>query len=312
VGEYKYFPPNSPYPTYMGSKTLGGISSNGFDPNIGWLMTYSMRMTPPAVDTAAAGHFMWFQLSEDELPEIVVCPAAKRELMFTMNPEIDANAVEAFMYQYAAFYLTSGTCRSPTALRSKQNGAIAGVGGRNPPIPDPTAGAMSGRPYDNAQGGPPYVWVYQHLVSAKPDENAFGGEYSCWIQAVEPSEIDNPGRVFYLGDGREYRPVPGGWPRATWFNGWGAGYGNQIFLGTRHSGFANMVYMDGHCNSDNQTHHPQWNLAYTGDPNNIRSDQWRVGTFADKVQYANIVTQSHHMPQLMVRGWEWFFSSVGK
>ena len=41
-------------------------------------------------------------------------------------------------------------------------------------------------------------------------------EVLCYIQAVEPSEIDNPGRVFYLGDGREYRPyVPQtGWPRA--------------------------------------------------------------------------------------------------
>ena len=73
-----------------------------------------------------------------------------------------------------------------------------------------------------------------------------------------------------------------------------------------------MVYMDGHCNSDNQMHSSEWNLAYTGDPDDMRSDQWRVATFADKIQYANIVTQSHHMPQLMVRGWEWFFTSVGK
>jgi prepilin-type processing-associated H-X9-DG protein len=154
--------------------------------------------------------------------------------------------------------------------------------------------------------------VEKHAVGAAPDENRAAGEESCWIQAVEASEIDNPGRVFYLGDSREYRPVPNHWLRATNFNGWGAGWGNHIFLGTRHGGFANMVYMDGHANSDNQMHYPQWNLAYTGDPNDIRSDQWRAATFADKVTYANLQTQTHHMPQLMVRGWEWFFSNLGQ
>jgi prepilin-type processing-associated H-X9-DG protein len=275
-------------------------------------MTHAMRMTPPRVDTLGAGHFIWFMLNEDELPEIVVCPAAKRELMFQMNPEIDANSLESFLYQYAAFYLTSGTCRSPTPLITKKQGANPAVGGINPPIPDPTAGTGSGWQSNNTQGGPPYVWVYQHSPGAAPDANTSSGEYTCWIQAVDPSQIDNPGRVFYLGDGREYRPEPGVWPRATSFDGWRAGYGNLIFIGTRHSGFANMVYLDGHCNSDNQMHYPTWNLAYTGDVNDIRSDQWRVSTFADKIQYANVVTQSHQMPQLMVRGWEWFFSSVNK
>jgi prepilin-type processing-associated H-X9-DG protein len=195
-------------------------------------------------------------------------------------------------------------------------GNQTGEGGTNPPIPDPTNGRYSGNQWDNFQNGsPPYVWVQPHDPNAKADANAIAGdEVPCWIQAVESSQIDNPGRVFYLGDGREYgpAPAPNGWPYGTKFDGWGAGYGNQIYIGTRHSGFANMVYMDGHCNSDNQIHYPIWNLAYTGNVNDIRSDTWRVATFADKIQYANIVTQSHHMPQLMVRGWEWFFSSVGK
>jgi prepilin-type processing-associated H-X9-DG protein len=316
VGEYKYFCPQSPYPQYMGAKVFRGMTSDGWDPCIGWLMTHAMRMTPPAVDTYGAGHFIWYLLNEDELPEIVACPAAKRELMFQMNPEIDTNSLESFMYQYAAFYLTSGTCRSPTTLRKKKIGSTPSVGGANPPIPDPTGANASAHQADNAQGGVPYVWVFQRNGALPADQNVSLGEFACWIQAVEPSQIDNPGRVFYLGDGREYRPNPKGtqydWPRGTKFDGWGAGWGNQIFLGTRHNGFANMVYLDGHCNSDNQMHHPTWNLAYTGDPNDIRSDQWRVATFADKIQYANVVTQSHHMPQLMVRGWEWFFSSVNK
>lgn len=316
ASEYKYFPPNHPYPQYTSAALRAGLppefSTAGADPCIGWLMTYAMRMTPPGVDTQGKGHFLWFLYSEDELPDIVVCPAAKRELMFTLNPEISANAWESFLYQYAAFYMTSGTCRSPTTLIKKQTGGSTGVGGRNQPIPDPRYGTPSARQYDNAQGGPPYVWVEKHAEGAAPDENRAAGEESCWIQAVEASEIDNPGRVFYLGDSREYRPVPTAWPRATNFNGWGAGWGNHIFLGTRHGGFANMVYMDGHANSDNQMHYPQWNLAYTGDPNDIRSDQWRAATFADKVTYANLQTQTHHMPQLMVRGWEWFFSNLGQ
>jgi prepilin-type processing-associated H-X9-DG protein len=316
-GEYKYFPPNSPYPQYMSSKTVHGLTTYGWDPCIGWLMTHAMRMTPPRVDTQGAGHFIWFMLSEDELPDIVVCPAAKRELMFQLNPENSPPAsLESFLYQYAAFYLTSGTCRSPTTLRKKQVGGTPGEGGANPPIPDPTSNNASAHAYDNAQNGVPYVWVQKRDASTPRDSNSPLEEYSCWIQAVESSQIDNPGRVFYLGDGREYRPQPPGmpydWPPGTKFDGWGAGWGNQIFIGTRHSGFANVVYMDGHCNTDNQTHEPKWNLAYTGSSTDIRSDTWRVATFADKVRYANVITQSHHMPQLMVRGWEWFFTSLGQ
>ena len=316
VGEYKYFPPQSPYPQYMSSRIVGPskLQTFGWDPCIGWLMTHAMRMTPPRVDTLGIGHFMWFMLSEDELPDIVVCPAAKRELMFQFNPEINAGSLESFLYQYAAFYLTSGTCRSPTTIIRQRKGTQPGLGGANPPIPDPTNGTVSGQPWDNGQNGVPYVWVQPHDGAVAADVNQARGneEYQCFVQAVESSQIDNPGRVFYLGDGREYRPVPGGWPAATKFDGWGAGYGNQIFIGTRHSGFANMVYMDGHCNSDNQRHYPTWNLAYTGDPKDIRSDTWRVATFADEVRYANVRTQNHHMPQLMVRGWEWFFTSLGQ
>jgi len=311
-GEYKYFPPNTPHPRYMDARTVRGLNTGYWDPCLGWLMTHAMRMTPPRVDTQGAGHFIWFMLSEDELPDIVVCPAAKRELMFQLNDEIDAGSLESFLYQYAAFYLTSGTCRSPTTLIKKHAGGQSGEGGANPPIPDPTSGDASGKQYDNAKWGIPGIWVTQHDVTAKPDVFKEGPEVYCWIQAVESSQIDNPGRVFYLGDTREYRPTPGAWPRGTWFHGWGAGYGNQIFLGTRHSGFANMVYMDGHCNTDNQTHEPRWNLAYTGSSTDIRSDTWRVATFADKIKYAAIITQSHHMPQLMVRSWEWFFTSLGQ
>jgi len=286
------------------------VPGGGWDPCLGWLMTCAMRMTPPAV--APGGHFIWYVLNEEELPDIVVCPAAKRELMFQMNAELDAGNLESFVYQYAAFYLTSGTCRSPCRIKKQRGASTPGEGGANPPIPDPTAGNASGHPWDNAQGGPPYIRIQQHTPGTPADENTPGNEYSCWIQAVESSQIDNPGRVFYLGDSREYRPTPGTWPRATMFQGWGAGYGNQIYIGTRHSGFANMVYMDGHCNTDNQTHYPQWNLAYTGSTTDIRSDTWRVATFADKIKYAAIITQSHHMPQLMVRGWEWFFTSLGQ
>jgi prepilin-type N-terminal cleavage/methylation domain-containing protein/prepilin-type processing-associated H-X9-DG protein len=310
-GEYKYFPPNNPYPQYMGTKLFGGVTSNGWDPCLGWLMTHAMRMTPPAVDTYGAGHFIWFLLNEDELPDIVVCPAAKRELMFQMNPEIDAGNIESFMYQYAAFYLTSGTCRAPCTIRKQRTAGAAGQGGANPPIPDPSGNTVTGQQWDNAQNGIPGVWILQHSGAAS-DNTDTGIEPFCWIQAVESSQIDNPGRVFYLGDSREYRPVPGGWPGATKNSGWGAGYGNQIFIGTRHSGFANMVYMDGHCNTDNQRHYPTWNLTYTGNAKDIRGDQWRVATFADEIRFANVRTQNHHMPQLMVRGWEWFFSSVGK
>jgi prepilin-type N-terminal cleavage/methylation domain-containing protein/prepilin-type processing-associated H-X9-DG protein len=315
VGEYKYFPPNDPFPSYLSAQVVRGIRTNGWDPCIGWLMTHAMRMTPPTTDTAGAGHFIWYVLNEDELPDIVVCPAARREMMFQMNAELSkSDAMESFVYQYAAFYLTSGTCRSPcTLLRAAIGGG--GWGGTNAPIPDPTQGYSEGKMYLNITRGqdPPYVWVFKHDPNAPANVDASIKEVKCWIQAVDPSQVDNPGRVYYLGDGHEYRPEPSADPAGTQFGGWlNIGYGNKIYIGTRHSGYANMMYLDGHCNTDNQMHEPRWNVAWTGDAKDIRSDQWRVATFVDEVRFANLHTEHHIMPQLMVRGWEWFFTSLGQ
>jgi prepilin-type processing-associated H-X9-DG protein len=205
--------------------------------------------------------------------------------------------------------MTSGTCRAATRLIHKQSGAIQGLGGRNPPIPDPTSGSMTARPYDNAQGGPPYVWVKQHATGAAPDENVEGSEYSCWVQAINPAEVQSPGRVFYLADSRDYRPFPGGWPRAGWNSGWGAGYANMILTSARHFGYGNVLYLDGHVSRDGQMHQPQWNMGYDGQQ--APSTQWRVATFDANMGIAHIATQMRTMPVLMVKGWEYFFDASG-
>jgi len=318
AGEYKYFCPHNPYPHYYWtSDTINGLSLHGWDPAQGWLMTYGMRMRPPAtvgevfsgIPAEEAGHFAWFVLEEDELPDICMCPAAKREMLFEPNPEIDDVApIESFVFQYAACYQVSGTLRSATPVVRRRN-TMQTDGGRNPVIANPISRQLA-QPADNAQGGIPSVWL-EKKTGSPDDATDSGEEVNCWVQAVQPSEVDLPSRVYYMADTREYRPTPLGqsgsyWPAAI-NDGWRVGFWNRVFLGTRHFGFANAMYVDGHVSSDNQKHIDRWNMdADTSDPNNVvaRSDKWRCATFATEFRPANIVTQGHLMPQLMVIGWE--------
>jgi len=226
-----------------------------------------------------------------------------------MNPEIDANNFESFIFQYAAFYQTSGTIRSGTPIISKSL-AGGGTGGRNPVVPNPAGGKVS-QPWDNAQWGVPNVWIGKRPASGAATDPNFNGETNCWIQAVEPSEIDNPGRVYYYADSREYRPepTPNTWPSGTINDGWLTGYGNKVFLGTRHGGFPNVGYMDGHANAENLMHLDRWNMTAGSGKN---SDEWRCSTFTDNISIANIGTQHHIMPILNAVGWESFLSAKGQ
>jgi len=316
AGEYKYFCPHNPYPQYYDSSLdLGGLQLYGWDPAQGWLMTYGMRMRPPAtvgeVFTNVGrgeGHFAWFALEEDELPDICMCPAAKREMLFEPNPEIEIDNLESFVFQYAACYQVSGTLRSATPVIGRSN-TFQTRGGRNPVIPVASTADVKNKPADNGQGGVPYVYVAPKTGDPS-DPTQYGTDTQNWIQAVQPSEIDLPSRVYYMADSREYRPEPGRWPGAAMNDGWRSGYGNKIFLGTRHFGFANVVFADGHVSSENQMHDPRWNMdPDTSDPSNVipRSDQWRCASFTTNIRPAVVRTQAHTMPQLMVTGWERFF-----
>ena len=312
VGEFKYFAPHAPYPQWMktgANTTFEGMNTGAWDPNIGFLMTYAMRMTPPARDTES-GHFLWLVLGEDELPDIVVCPSAKRELMFAPSVENDPTDVKRLLYTYCDFLQTSGTCRSATRILKERTKWAPAEGGRNPAVPDPT-NILSQHPTDNCQWGTPNIYVDQHTGAMT--NSAGGTEVNCYLQAVEPSEVDNPGRVWYLADSREYRPYEGGWPPGTQFNGWMAGLGNRHFMGSRHFGFGNIGYLDGHVSTDNLTHTPRMNLAYVaGPPESVKSDNWRASEFDGRIPLAGIGGQQRIMPQLNVRGWEYFFTSVGK
>lgn len=308
AGEYRFFCPHSPYPTYRPAGRLGEDAVRreaAYDPNVGWLMAYAMRLAPPA--RYSNGHFQWYVLGEDEVPDILVCPAANRDLMFIPNPELSrCSPWESFVCQYAAFYQCSGTIRSATPVQQPQTATAPGVGGRNPSIPDPTQGLASGQRSDNSAGPVPYVRVAQHKSQAA-DVSAGSDQFECWIQAVDPSEIDNPGRLYYMADSREYRPAPGSWPAGTTNDGWYSGEGNKVYLGTRHRGMANVSYVDGHVSSDNLAHMPQWAIAspVTGWDD---AQEWRCSTFADAVRVADIGTGHHVMPVLNVRGWESAFA----
>ncbi len=332
AGEYGYFCPHNPGPGYLPSDQANPTyPRDRFDPCIGWLLTYAMRMTPPEhmedpVTKKSTNHFSWQALDEDELPDICVCPSAKRDLLFSPSPEVDlGNTPECMSYKYAAFYATGGTirCGTPVCVASMWSPS---KGGTNPPIARP---GSKPKIADNAwpvgsQGSQHVPGVYLFAKTGDPmDATAHGDESYCYVQAANPSQIDNPGRVFYLCDSRDYRVRTGSGATQGYGAGqndaWYLGWGNLLFLGTRHGGVCNVVYMDGHANSDNLTHpRPQWNKAYnwsTNDPASATSDIWEGCTWADDLcttnsgNPANIHVQHHNMPILQIEGWENFFGS---
>jgi hypothetical protein len=84
VNQYNSYPPHAPYPQYMGVEVLMGVYTGGWDPNIGFIMTHGLGMTPPTVDMVT-GHFKWYVLPYAELPDVCKCPA--------MSPTLDRKSV---------------------------------------------------------------------------------------------------------------------------------------------------------------------------------------------------------------------------
>ncbi len=301
VNQYNSYPPNNPFPRYQEESDI--TTMTGWDPSIGWILTHGLGLEPPA--RFSNGHFDWTVLDEYQIPEVVTCPAADYAQLFTLNSDLDSSMpLEAVLYQYAAFYQTSGTCRAATTV------IRPGSGGRNPIIANPSFRTTDARPTDNAVWGMPGVWLRAH-AGADPSDPAGGSETLCWIQAVHPGEVQAPGRTYYLADSRDYRPYSGGYPPAGSNDGWYATSGNRIVVGTRHHGFANVLYLDGHVTRDGQTHLNQWNMDYDPETGQALSNQWRAATFEQHVDLAGVGTQWSIMPVLMVRGWEYFFDENG-
>ncbi len=308
AGEYGYFCPHSPAPDYHDPDGPLHAASGAFDPNIGWLLTYAMRMSPPR--TEANGHFLWTDLVEEDLPEIVTCPAAERDRLFRLNPEIDINSEESFVFLYAAFYQTSGTIRCGTPISVRRTNATSD-GGTNPPIPDPsqpTSGhVIPGKLCSNSYQMP-YVQVSQK-TGDPVDAAGFGSARVCWIQAADPSQIDSPSRVYYMADSRDYRPTATDGMLKKFSagsnDGWQTSSDYYVFMSARHGGLPNAVYMDGHAASDSFHHTKlEWNLAYDARSKTARGDRWRCSTWVDDIPIARIHTQHHIMPILRIAGWE--------
>ncbi len=323
VNQYNSYPPHAPYPTYMAPEIVNGVSTMGWDPNIGFILTHGLALQPPATDSAT-GHFQWYGTAFADLPDVCKCPAMPAALLDPANPEVadplaaEPSPLETVLYQYALSYQTSATCRAACPLVYLDKGVDSAhwAGGRNPPIPDPTLGLDSGQQADNMQRGISGVWCLQHDWRKPPgDPTDSGEEYNCWIQAVHPAEVQSPGRVYYLADSRDYRPQPKGTaydePPAGYNNGWYSGWGEKVFLGTRHFEYANVLYLDGRVSRGNETHSPYWNMVYNPAGGPGQSNQWRMSTFATCVPTANVQTQVHIMPVLCVRGWEYFFDVNG-
>jgi prepilin-type processing-associated H-X9-DG protein len=317
VNQYNSYPPHAPYPQYAPPETVNGINTGGWDPNIGFIMTYGLGLQPPA--TFPNGHFKWYGVPYDQLPEVCKCPAMSPSLLTLPNPELDQTfPIETLLYNYALAYQTSGTCRAACLLRYPKTATTPGVGGRNPPIPNPTS-FLESKPYDNSQFGNPQGYFTRHKSGAAPDDPTQepNSETSCYIQAVSPAEVQSPGRTYYIADGRDYRPynasvMPGGgYPPAGKYNGYYETAGNRIAIGSRHYGYANVMYLDGRVTRDGQMHLPQWNMDYDPATGQDLSTQWRVSTFDIDIDLAEIHGQVPIMPQLSVVGWEAFFDANG-
>jgi prepilin-type processing-associated H-X9-DG protein len=312
VNQYNCYPPHAPYPVY-GPPYSG---TGGWDPNMGWLLTYGLGIEPPA--RYADGHFKWYGIPYEELPEVCRCPAMSGSLLDPANPQLDqASPLETLLYTYALSYQTSGICRAACPVRAVQTSSSAGVGGRQPLIPDP-ASALSAKPYDNSTRGNPQGYFTKHKSGASPDDpTEEPTEKMCYFQAAMPAEVQCTGRVYFLADGRDYRPynnnlIPGGGsPPAGNYNGYFVGNGNKIFIGSRHYNYANVMYLDGRVTRDNQTHDPMWNMGYDPVTREASSAQWRVSTFDGDIRVGSIRGQWAMMPVLMVRGWEAFFDANG-
>ncbi len=312
VNQYNSYPPNNPYPNYWTPEARDAAAGfGGWDPSIGWIITYGLGLEPP--ERMSNGHFNWTVLDEHQVPEVVTCPAANYSLLFDPdNPELDPYApLETVMYQYAAFYQTSGTCRAATTVIRPATTTMTGSGGRNPIIANPSFRTTDARPTDNAVWGMPGIYVQRH-AGAYPSDPDGGIESYCWIQAVHPGEVQAPGRTYYLADSREWRPISlPGQPYAASNDGWRVTSGNRIALGSRHHGVANVLYLDGHVTRDGQMHDTRWNMDYDPETNQALSDQWRASTFQGNVRIASIMNQWSVMPVLMVKGWEYFFDENG-
>jgi prepilin-type processing-associated H-X9-DG protein len=239
--------------------------------------------------------------------------------LLTFNSQVDVtNPLETQAYNYALAYQSPGTCRAACPIKTPKTSSLMGVGGRQPLIPDPTS-SLAAKPYDNSQYGNPSGWFTKHKSGAAPDDPSedLAGETSCYIQAVMPAEVQCPGRVYFLADGRDYRPYcetyqpGGGYPPAGKYNGFYMAAGNRIVVGSRHYGYANVMYLDGRVTRDGQTHDSTWNMDYEPATQQARSTQWRVATFDWRIYLASINGQGPMMPVLMVRGWEAFFDANG-
>ncbi len=314
VNQYNCYPPHAPWPTCMAPETINGVNTLGWDPNIGFILTHGLGLVPPATDSAT-GHFKWYGTTYADLPDVCKCPAMRPGLLDPTDPEVadpatgEGAPLETLLYQYALSYQTSGTCRSACPVIRERTASASGWGGRNPPIPDPTYGfnSSAGQPYDNMERGVCGVYCF-----SDPEGD---GEPYCWIQAVSPSEVQSPGRTYYLADNCDYRPQPKGTvydrPPAGNYNGWHTGWGNKVFTGTRHYGYGNVLYLDGRVTRDGQMHIPNWNLQFDPGTNQYHGNQWRVGTFSTTMSLANLQTQWAIMPVLNVKGWESSFDANG-
>ncbi len=166
-------------------------------------------------------------------------------------------------------------------------------------------------PESGSQQHVPGVWLYAK-AGEPTDPVAHAQEHYCWVQAVHPAEVQDPSRLFYMADTRDYRPYADGWPGAANSDGWYVSLGNKLLLGSRHYGCSNVMYLDGQVNRDNQTHPDErWNMAYDGTAGSGVSNEWRCATFADDIPLAYIHGQSHIMPVLCAKGWEYFFNADG-
>ena len=305
--EYDSFVPCDPwwkmpeYPTGHPEVIRTNDEAGNYDPAHGWLAFYGMKIKPeisgnPMYDPWEKhpyGFRYQTMLAPDTLWEGFFCPTQnRRNTMMEDSPELDfAQQFEGrpVLFKYASAYMVNRCLRSATW---KQNGVT-----RWPAKPSASfdAGFTRDGPTDNIYGESDQEGIFMD------HDDGYPADQPRHTQAVNMSEVRDPGQTMYMADSLDYHlspPDSGSLPYTG--TGWTAGVevsaGAWIapfhvnfdhrhnVLGARHLTKANVLYADSHVDNDNQT------------PRDKRGSQVIASTFADYMGTYQMGTQHHMAP----------------
>jgi len=308
--EYDSFVPCDPWfkmPVYpTGHPELSRTNDEGgnYDPAHGWLVLHGMKIKPEIPEVPGQpnrdpwekypyGFRFQTLLAPDTLWDGFFCPSQnRRNTMMADSPELDfAHQFEGrpVLFKYASAYMVNRSLRSATW---KGSGVI-----RWPAKPSASFDAAFDRDLETDN-----IYGESHLEGIFMDaDDGYPADEPRHTQAVNMSEVRDPGETMYMADSLDYHlspPDSGSLPYTG--TGWTAGVevsaGAWIapfhvnsdhrhnVLGARHLTKANVLYADSHVDNDNQIARDK------------RGSLVIASTFADYMDTYQMGTQHHMAP----------------